>query len=278
MTWVKLDDQFAFHPKAASAGPEAMWLYVAGLCWCSQHLTDGRIPKATVPILAAVKRTTAAKLVEVGLWDDHGDAYEVHDYLEFQPSKAKVEADREAARKRQENFRRGHGARNGVTPPVTDDRSSASPTPDPTPTDVDTSSDDDQPLAAADGSSSGGSHRQVIARAGEIAAELRVPPPRDPSGFATKVATNIAREQSWAIAQLLELRPDLGENPERLAHILATDGAPKAIEEAKRWADVDATLDGLVPAAEIPCVVDSAGTVTDRDNSEAVLTDKEGRE
>lgn len=116
MTWVKLDDQFASHPKAIAAGPEPMWLYVAGLCWCAQHLTDGRIPKAAVPMLAAVKRNSAATLVRVGLWIDQGDEYEVNDYLDFQPSRDSVESRRDKDRDRQREWRNRHIGSNDATP------------------------------------------------------------------------------------------------------------------------------------------------------------------
>lgn len=249
MTWVKLDDQFAFHPKVLAAGPEAAWLYVAGLCWCSQHLTDGAIPKAAVPTLAAVKRPSADRLVAAGLWVDHGDSFEVHDYLQFQPSKAKVEAEREAARKRQEKFRRARGGSNAVT----DDVTSHSPTPDPSP-DVGSTTDDDSPLPGA-GSSSGSQnpHWPAIAEAGLIAARSKVPAPRNPDAFATKVAQNILREQAWAIPELLELRPELHDH-RRLALVLANGGAPKAIEDAKVLASLGPDdFDGpdFTPADEI---------------------------
>jgi hypothetical protein len=48
MTWVKLDDQFPSHPKMVLAGGDAAWLHVCALCYCGQHLTDGKFPKAIV--------------------------------------------------------------------------------------------------------------------------------------------------------------------------------------------------------------------------------------
>lgn len=102
MAWVKLDDGFAEHPKIEEAGPLAAWLHVAALCYCNRQLTDGFIPEGKVGRLAdvpQVKRHVAA-LVRVGLWHPVDGGYQIHNYLEFQPSKAKVEAEREDARKR----------------------------------------------------------------------------------------------------------------------------------------------------------------------------------
>jgi hypothetical protein len=105
MTWVKLDDQFPSHPKMVLAGGDAAWLHVCALCYCGQHLTDGRFPKAIVPRLSDRKKPLdlATRLVEVGAWDDLGDEYEIHDYLEHNPSREQVleeRAKRSAAGKR----------------------------------------------------------------------------------------------------------------------------------------------------------------------------------
>jgi hypothetical protein len=105
MTWVKLDDQFPSHPKMVLAGGDAAWLHVCALCYCGQHLTDGRFPKAIVGRLSDRKKPLelATRLVEVGAWDDLGDEYEIHDYLEHNPSRAQVleeRAKRSAAGKR----------------------------------------------------------------------------------------------------------------------------------------------------------------------------------
>ena len=51
--WVKLDDHFFQHPKILRATPEAKLLYLAGLTWCAANLTDGLIPAAALPVLAA---------------------------------------------------------------------------------------------------------------------------------------------------------------------------------------------------------------------------------
>lgn len=102
MTWVRLDDGFYDHPKVIAAGPAAAWLHVCGLGYSSRHLTDGRIPKAILNQLSRVSTPAkhAARLVEVGMWLDHGDHYQIHDYLHYQPSREKVLADRDATKER----------------------------------------------------------------------------------------------------------------------------------------------------------------------------------
>lgn len=108
MPWVRLDDGFADHPKVENAGPLAGWLHVAALCYSARHLTDGRIPKSKARRLTDIP--TPAKhidaLLSAGLWHEDGDDYVIHDYLDYQPSRAEVEKDREAARERMAKARR----------------------------------------------------------------------------------------------------------------------------------------------------------------------------
>jgi hypothetical protein len=97
MSWVKLDDTFPEHPKLIAAGPLAGWLWVVGLAYCTRHLTDGIIPAAVVPrlvgdtIATRTRQRCVTTLVRVGLWkrDTNGDI-RVHDYLDYQPSRAEV--------------------------------------------------------------------------------------------------------------------------------------------------------------------------------------------
>jgi len=100
--WVRLDDSFADHPKVERAGPLAAWLHVTALCYCARHLTDGRVPKTKALRLADVAspQDHVDALLRVGLWHEDGDDYVIHDYLEYQPARADVEADRLAARTR----------------------------------------------------------------------------------------------------------------------------------------------------------------------------------
>jgi hypothetical protein len=97
-----LDDQFPAHPKVLRAGVDAAWLYVCSICYCAKYLTDGFVPKEAVATLSSLRQPGrhAARLVDVGLWRDREDQYEVHDYLRYNPSREQVEAEREAAKRR----------------------------------------------------------------------------------------------------------------------------------------------------------------------------------
>ena len=98
MTWVKLDDQFADHPKVVAAGPMAAWLYVCGLTYAARLMTDGYIPNAQVRRLADIEGADeqAQRLVDVGLWEVVEDGFQIHDYEDYQLTRADIEKKRAA--------------------------------------------------------------------------------------------------------------------------------------------------------------------------------------
>lgn len=107
MTWVRIDEGFPEHPKVIAAGPLASWLHVCAIAYCNRQLTDGFISAAVLPRLSDGRRTRshAAILVDVGLWEVVDGGWLIHDFLTYQPSKAKVEAERSAARERMAHAR-----------------------------------------------------------------------------------------------------------------------------------------------------------------------------
>lgn len=133
MPWVKLDDRFPSHRKVALLSDRAFRLHVSAICWCSENLTDGRITDRELPLVAKVRgvKATAQQLADAGLWDRTDDGWMIHDYLDFNPSREQVLAERKKNAERQERFRRrkngkpvppdgsGNGGSNGVTPEST---------------------------------------------------------------------------------------------------------------------------------------------------------------
>lgn len=120
MPFARIDTGFHRHPKAGAVGITGRALYISGLCFCAEQLTDGRIPKGSVPIVAAeagVKPSVADALVEVGLWHDRGDHYAVNDYFDRgNPSRASVLQEREAARARAAKGRASRPNHRGSAP------------------------------------------------------------------------------------------------------------------------------------------------------------------
>lgn len=90
MTWVKIDDTAVLHPKLLDAGPEAVALWLAGLCYCNRAHTDGAIPARHLVTLfpgawsADDVARLAARLVAVKLWEPAVDGFRVHGYEDHQ--------------------------------------------------------------------------------------------------------------------------------------------------------------------------------------------------
>jgi hypothetical protein len=131
MPWVKLEDRFPSHRKVALLSDRAFRLHVSAICWCAENLTDGRVSDRELPHVAHIRgiKATAKQLEDAGLWDRTDDGWLIHDYLDYNPSREQVVADRRKNAERQERFRRRkngkptpppNGARNadsnGVTP------------------------------------------------------------------------------------------------------------------------------------------------------------------
>lgn len=114
MTWTKLDDACSTHPKARLAGNEAWALWAAAVVYCNRYLIDGFVPLEAlandclpVPISAVRARKLAERLVEAricqggaGLFERSEHGYFVHDFLDWNPSKAEVEERQARARER----------------------------------------------------------------------------------------------------------------------------------------------------------------------------------
>lgn len=94
MPWVNLDDQFPEHPKVDGLSDAAFRLHVAGICYANRHLTDGLIAGAkVVRLVPRFRRSALAELIDRGMWRPllEGDAYEIHDFLDWNRSRAEVE-------------------------------------------------------------------------------------------------------------------------------------------------------------------------------------------
>ena len=137
MPWFKVDDTLHGHPKTRKAGLAAMGMWVLAGSYSGQYVTEGFIPEWWVSAIPQGRRH-AARLVTAGFWEpfvkDGEPGWIFHDWNKFQPSKAKIEADRAAARDRQKAWRKkrrentSHGVTNGVTDDVTHGVGHGSPT------------------------------------------------------------------------------------------------------------------------------------------------------
>ncbi|MDP9192329.1 MAG: hypothetical protein M3P06_11580 [Acidobacteriota bacterium] len=121
MAWVKLDDDFYLHPKLVQAGPLALAMQVAALCYSNHYKTRGFISYGVASRLLDLDAygsldqlsiesddshvsgwkigwsELAEKLTAAGIWIANLErgGYDIHDYAEYQPE-AVAEARHEA--------------------------------------------------------------------------------------------------------------------------------------------------------------------------------------
>jgi hypothetical protein len=107
MPWGRLDDGLYDHPKLDELGRDrlpAIGLWALAISWCNRRLTDGFVPADRVRLLGG-SSVIADRLVTVGLFDKEGEDYRVHDFLQFNDSRADVEARRAADAERKRKSR-----------------------------------------------------------------------------------------------------------------------------------------------------------------------------
>jgi hypothetical protein len=97
LTWIKLDDRAPRHPKIAGLSDRAFRWWVAGLCYASEFLTDGRLVAA---FWRTVPTSSQRELIDAGLWLFDGKVVTIHDYLVHQTPRQMVERERERNRQR----------------------------------------------------------------------------------------------------------------------------------------------------------------------------------
>lgn len=139
MSWGRIDDGMLEHRKwieLEEAGPrtwaDCLAVWVACLNYCNRQASDGVIPRtwlARATPLGAKAIAAADELVRVRLMhrSDDRTSYSMHDFLDYNESRDRRNARRDATARRVREHREGH--RNAVTPRVTNDVSSASPGP-----------------------------------------------------------------------------------------------------------------------------------------------------
>lgn len=131
MPWFRVDDQivgnkkFARIPRADRMAATGLWTTLGS--WCARELTGGLVEAHMVTEVGGTTKQAAA-LVKAGLWEEVESGYQYVNWAEYQPTREQVEADREAAKIRQQRAREkarqqrngtvSHGVTNGVTTPA----------------------------------------------------------------------------------------------------------------------------------------------------------------
>lgn len=105
MSWIRLDDNFAEHPKVMALNRDRLagiGLWNIAASYCARHLTDGFVPAAFLQGQAPVR--LSRRMVEVGLFIPCDGGYRLHDWLDYNPSRETVMEER---RKKQAAGRAG---------------------------------------------------------------------------------------------------------------------------------------------------------------------------
>ena len=125
MPWARYDDGFYDHPKVEEVlggdadvdgldesellelvGLAAVGLHVLTNTYACRHLTDGHVaPAARRKFARLTGDMLSERLVDAGLWHLNGNGHVIHDFEAFNPTKAEVEAKRDAAKARMEALR-----------------------------------------------------------------------------------------------------------------------------------------------------------------------------
>ena len=109
MPWLKMDDRFITNEKLISLTPHAKLLWAWSLGYAAGELTDGRISLKVLPYIAGLAgievNELPDELLASGLWEATESGYLIHDYLDYNPSKVEVQAERDAAKERMRKIR-----------------------------------------------------------------------------------------------------------------------------------------------------------------------------
>lgn len=111
MAWVKIDDRFWLNRKvrkAWSQAPASIGLYILALAYCNDcngngEDNDGFVDEEWLEMTFATlngdnREQAVQALADAGLWTAFGDGWQIHDYLDYQPSSKHVQKVRETRR------------------------------------------------------------------------------------------------------------------------------------------------------------------------------------
>jgi len=113
----RLDTGWHAHPKILRLSPVGMALHAWSISYCDYTRSDGFIPLGAWPTKL---QRGVRELNGGGLWEGAPGGYHLHDYTDYNRSRAQIEAEQAATTRRVGRLRNGrrNGASNGVTSPV----------------------------------------------------------------------------------------------------------------------------------------------------------------
>jgi hypothetical protein len=117
MPWVRIDENAMDHPKFLALTDGAWRLWCEGQAYCQKHLTDGCIPFAALKGFRYYSPSRLKNLLQTNVhgkaacWtqSENGDIV-VHDYLDWNDSRAEVLQARQMGRERRRKYRERHAS------------------------------------------------------------------------------------------------------------------------------------------------------------------------
>jgi hypothetical protein len=105
-----LDAGWGANPKVLALGLEAMGLHAWCISYCDLAVTDGFIPVEAFPTVKGVK-SALKRLLDAGRLREVEGGYQLHDYLDYNRSAAKIAEDKAYRRKWREQHAAGSSGR-----------------------------------------------------------------------------------------------------------------------------------------------------------------------
>ena len=107
MSWARLDDKFPRHPKIAGLTDREFRVHVTAICYCAEYATGGVIPSTAAKTLGITPKIKE-RLVQLGLWENGGGVYEIHDFAAYNPKDPTGAARKRRQREREDDADNGN--------------------------------------------------------------------------------------------------------------------------------------------------------------------------
>lgn len=104
--WVRFDDETAENPNLWKLSDGAFRLWFASICYSQKWLTDGAVPvKKIRSLIPRFKPSYITELITTKRWELQGDHYLIHDFTEYNETRAHWEKQRADTAKRVADWR-----------------------------------------------------------------------------------------------------------------------------------------------------------------------------
>ena len=107
MSWLRIDDRFASHPKVAQLTDREFRVWMRLLCFCAAY-QDPSVDKVALNEVNGLSSVMVTRFGTLGLLDVVGDSFEIHDWAHFQPKDL-------TGAERQAKWRSRNAVRNAVS-------------------------------------------------------------------------------------------------------------------------------------------------------------------